>query len=400
MKSYPVLVALLVIACNASAQFITEEGLIVNQAGDTLRGQVRIPRSDKTPTSIEFIRDGKTTRYRPDEIPYFRFGNDASYIGVITDVDKTPKTVKQFDDPSFVGTSVKRDTVFLSIAVLGKMSLFKLVDNNNLYYVRFNDKLTPLTLRVQLVNLPNGNGIATYDVYKDQLKSVITNCPQAEPWIDKTDYTQASLSKLILKFNACQGETSSFIQKQPGAKLIISAFGGVVSSSLNNSGETPPAKVSYSGSTKAIAGLGFEIAAGKMQKRLSLLGEVLTYSVEFTNKNPTPTTGYFYDLSYVRINLGARIYLTGGEIKPYVQAGVGMGRAYKSTYFSGQPANQSFIPAKGESGLHFAAGVKYRRLGLQVRYERSGGFSESRAFVTKVTNLSGMLTFDLNKPKE
>jgi predicted porin len=87
-------------------------------------------------------------------------------------------------------------------------------------------------------------------------------------------------------------------------------------------------------------------------------------------------------------------------LTPFVQAGVSIGYAYQSSHFSGNPVNQTFTPGRSDKGIHFGAGLKYGRFGLQARYERSPGFSETRDFVSKVTNIFMLATIDLSKPKE
>jgi hypothetical protein len=397
---------LLLITEVALSQSFTQNGVIVKEPGDTLRGEISIPRSDKNPRYIDFTQGGTTTRYRPDRVKYFRIDDQPAYIGVITDIDKSPTKLKS--DQQAVTQAPVRDSVFLMTVVVGKMNLYRLMDerSNLRFFISLDGKLTQLILQVKTVysTTPGNTGIydAAVEIYKNQLKTMITNCVQAEPWIDKTDYTQSSLTKLVLNYNSCHKEIPSYIQKRPAPRLVVGVFGGMVFSSLNNKGgpATGAPAATYSGSTKGSGGLCLEILTARTQQRLSVINEFMSYGVEFRSKGTAAFDSYYYDLKYVRYNLAGRYYFSGNKLVPYVQAGVGIGRAYQRSYFSGLPANQRFIPGKNDKGVHLAAGLKVKRFGIQARYERSPGFSESRGFISKVNNIFAFVTFDLNKPKD
>lgn len=71
------IILLLTFFVNSFAQPVTEDGVVVNQAGDTTVATITIPRSDKNPTYIDVTQGDTTKRYRPHEIRYFRFGEGA-----------------------------------------------------------------------------------------------------------------------------------------------------------------------------------------------------------------------------------------------------------------------------------------------------------------------------------
>jgi hypothetical protein len=378
--------------------------VIVNQAGDSLRGEITVPRSDTNPRFVDFTQGGTTTRYRADQLKYFRIGDEASYIGFIGDIDKSPVKLSEFVDGTITAGTV-RDTVLLSIVILGKLSLYRLMDgrSNIHYFVGEKGNVSELILRVRRVEKPGGYGLMTSEVYKSQLRKMITDCSQAEPWIDKTEYRESSLSKLISKYNSCHQETPTYVQKQSRPHLVIGLSGGVVMSSLNNltAGQSPGATgATYNGSTRPAGGLTVEILAPRMLKKFSIINEVLVHGVNFVREDPGPASAYFFELDYLRYNLGGRRYFGGEKLKPYVQVGVGAGRAYRTSYFSGNPVQSSFKPSKKDYAAHMGAGLKYGRFGFHARYERSVGFSEIIYFTPRVNNIFTMFTIDLNKPKE
>ncbi len=384
------------------AQPISDSGLLVLTNGDTVRGTVTLRRSEQNPRSVDFETAGSTRAYRPHEVSYLQFGNQVAYIGVVTDIDQSPMTLKDLSEPN-VREESKRDTVFLTVIVRGKLSLYRFIDRrgNNHYFAGKDGQVRELHFRVRQLDRKYGASILTFDLYKQELKELIQQCPQAEPFIEKTEYTQKSLQQLFMVYNErCHPDITSSVDKPLRPTLVVSIFGGGTTSTLDNglSSGTGPAIARYDGTPKPAGGLNVEIQAHRMLRRLSVVNEFLYYSVDFTSISTGGAIPYRYNLDYLRYNLAGRMYFVWGPLRPYVQAGAGLGKATRVSYYSGSGTNL-FVPTNKDRGVFAAVGMKYHRVGLQVRYERSTGFSDAVGFRARTNTWFGFLSIDLNKPQ-
>ena len=393
-----VLAILTVTTCGA--QLITDEGLIVNAAGDSLRGQITVRRSDQNPDFLEFTADGKTTRYLPDQVKYFQMKGMAPFIGVITDVDKSPTRLAEFDDASKQVGSVK-DSVFLLVAATGKLSLYKLVDETSKihYFIGHDGTIKELIVIVRRLDVNGRVSLATTPYFRNQLKEVISACPRAEALIETTAYNQKSLMKLATAYNSCYGESPTKVHEQPKATVVVALQGGFGSAvpAFESGSTTPPTQANYTGSSGLTGGLILEVLAPRVMGSFSVVNELVFQRFEFTAPNSSGPS-YYFDHSYIRYNLGGRFYINRDkDLRPFMQAGVGLGFAYKYSYeMTGYP----IAVAKSDYGVHLAAGLKYKRFALQGRFDRSSGPSESVSFSARVNHWQALLAVDLNNTRE
>ncbi len=396
------LVVILDVGCTPGvfAQPMSEPGFIVLNTGDTLRGTITLRRGEQNPKSLDFAKDGSPRTYRPLEVVYFQFGDKAAYVGVAAEIDQSPMTLKDFSEPN-VREESRLDTVFLSVIVRGKLSLYSLVDRrgNKHYFAGKDGQVSELHYRLRLLHRQYSSRTLELNLYREELKGLIQQCPQAEPLIDRVEHSQRSLQQLFMIYNErCHPEVESKVNTPLRPTLVVSIFGGGTFAVLDNgqSSGTGPAIATYRGTQKPAGGLYLEVQAHKMLRRLSVINEFLYYSVDFVS---TSSIQYRYNLDYLRYNLAGRMYFSGGSVRPFLQAGAGIGKATRVSYFSGTGPSV-FVPTNKDRGVFVAVGTKWKRLGMQVRYERGTGFSDAVGFRARVNSYMAFVSVDLNKLKE
>jgi hypothetical protein len=375
---------------------LTEHGLVVNASGDTLRGQISIKRSAENPRFVDLRQDGIQTRYRPHQISSFQFNDGTRFIGIITSVDKSPSKLKDFDDPTLRRGAVT-DTVFLFQVVAGDLGLYRLVDENGKTHF-FVEKGQALIELIRIIRKHEEGGhtrLETFDEYKNQLKSLIRDCPRAEALIDGTSFYLRDLSKVIVEYNHCQPARGQVkVQHEAKAQAIVSALGGlsIPESAFRLNGNFGPYLATYSSSATFTGGGVIEILSQKRLQGLAVANEFVVWGFNFIGNIPQGNP-YYLDYQYFRYNLGGRYYfLRARSLKPFLQVGAGIGYAYQRSFDLG-PYN---IPLTNEDyGLHAAAGVKYNRISLQGRIDRAIGPSEAIKFTTRVNNWQILFGFDL-----
>ncbi len=368
----------------SSAQKNYVPGYVVNSEGDTLRGYILDKGWDKNPKVIQFKSSlsETATAYSPIQIKAFKIDGGANFFGFIVDVDKSPYKVGQMDK-YLPGKNVVKDTIFLEIIDKGKYNLYRLRDESSkyhYYYALTNNIPKELIVKYDFSDATGISTMTTMPIYKSQLKGLMADCPKVLPTISNLKYVQREMVKLFNDYNKCVGESVAMdAQAKTEFEWFLAA--GVSQTQLKYINQPG---INFDASTDPTFAIGLNTIFPRNRKVWSVYSEIQYKSY----KTKSNANLYIFDLGYVRGNVSYRYTHMKGEIKPFFQAGVNLGHAFK------YESNRDFD--KLDFGFLFSAGVRKNRLGGEFRFERTVGMFPSDPLQSSVTSLYFLLSYKIN----
>lgn len=359
-------------------------GYIVNPNGDTIRGYILDKGWDKNPKTILFKTSlsGVANEYSALQIKAFKIDGGANFFGFIVDVDKSPYKVGQMEK-YLVGKNVVKDTIFLEIIDKGKYNLFRLRDESSKYHYYYavkNSLPKELIVKYDFSDVTGISTMTTTPIYKSQLKGLMADCPQVLPTINNLKYVQREMIKLFNTYNQCVGESVA-LEPQAETEFEWFAIGGVSQTQLKFIGQPG---ITFDASTDPTFAIGLNTIFPRNNKVWSVYSEI-QYKSYNTRSNANT---YIFDLGYVRANVAYRYTNMKSSIKPYFQAGVNLGHAFK------YKSNRDFD--KLDFGMLVSAGVRKNKLGGELRFERTVGMFPSDPIQSAVTSYYLLLSYKIN----
>ncbi len=325
------------------AQSVRKKALVVNNAGDTLQGWIAYKNWRKNPISFDFFPDSvlkSSTSYQVKDIPFFAIAGQDSYARAIVNKDNRPVKVPDLLPESESLSST--DTVWLRRLLYdGKVELYMFTDAKNHFYIHTDRGFEELEYRVS----SRGTEMFTQRGYIKQLKLLLESTRSISlellNQIDRTDYKESDLVKIVKKINEALG--SSYMEEKSTAKILTHFFAGAGGgySVLRLSGNYPSFEnMAFSGSFVPFATAGMDISASRNlqdlifrlelsytsashraegHRKMSIGSPEITYtSYEVQQSNIAPSLAVLYN--FLR-NDSRKIYL-------------GLGAAYHFAFYS------------------------------------------------------------------
>lgn len=197
-----------------------EKGYIILLNGDTTVGFLKKQNSKLASKSCSFKQaedGGIATKYLPQDLAGYRFDNGKFYIS------------KEVNNTSGI------EGVFLEYLIKGKASIFYFRDStgDHFFVEKEGGELIELTEPYKVIRNPNGTG--TYKApskYKGKLWSVMSDCPDINTSIEKTQLNYNSLVSLAKNYHerVCTTEDCVIYEKKKKTSL---QFGLVTGYSMN-----------------------------------------------------------------------------------------------------------------------------------------------------------------------
>jgi hypothetical protein len=208
MKSFHslgIIILLLSSHSNVFSQNFFVAGFIVTTQGDTLKGLVNSKDYGSTLKVVKYKAhaDSEPRSFSAKNISAFYIEPyDELYFSRIASIDKKPietaKLEKDDRNPKFV-----IDTVFLKQIARGKVNLYTYQDDiKKHFFIEKAGELKELLL-IKYYYSPK-NASVTSEVYKEQLKQVLLDCPSLNPY--KVDLEEKPLIRLLRQYQECVGE--------------------------------------------------------------------------------------------------------------------------------------------------------------------------------------------------
>lgn len=391
-------VCMLFISLNSNAQGNFSEGHVVLLQGDTLKGSLMDPNWEKSPKEITFKKsDGSVAKFGVTDISSFRYATGLRYKRIIATIDKTPTDAGKIEDKrnkSYVAV----DTVFAEVLVVGKCDLYYAMDETakRHYFIEKDNKVSELGQKLVVTEsgttpLDKEKVITRVDVYKGQLAGAFQECASLKDRINKAKLERTNLIDLVNDYNACSGGSSSYVNRDKVNVFEFGVAGGLSMTKLDFSGKLYANLVSgdFPTSYNPSLGLWFTISSAKNKQRVALYSELIyrAYQTQIT-VNSFGVTTYTVDMSYLKINCALRYLHPGEKVRPFGQAGLGYGIALHNESPLLETQSRNF-----EACVFAGGGVRLGKIGTELRYEFSNGFSELVDLKSKVTTLFFLVSY-------
>lgn len=308
----------------AKAEDKYSPGYIITNANDTVRGYLQqLNINSYTKCNFRKSLNDQIIEHLPGTISAYRYERDGKFY-----VSK--------EAPLETGNKV----VFLEYLIKGKANIYFMRDNMDRYFIETDsNKIMELSQNPKLIHDDEGNLYYKREGFRGKLRFMLSDCPEIEPEINKTDLQPANMIKLAKDYHnrVCNTEQCIiFERKIKPVKVNVSIVGGP---SLNRF-EITNKYTDYS--TGGTLGLKFEFEnlLFSWEQTTFQVGVLLqNYSAFHVRYSGDIYTGYSIpkDLSYtVNLNIFAlnipvtcNYTFNFGKIRSYI--GIGVANVFASS---------------------------------------------------------------------
>jgi hypothetical protein len=186
--SFPTIIILglmLLFADIACSQRDFRPGYVIMQNHDTVTGLV-LYKAVKTSTVCSFKPgpDDQQVDYTPQDIRGFRFDDGKYYIS---------REVSLADG---------KKLVFLEFLIRGKANIYYMRDGTDHYFIeKENGPVIELTEEDKIISGENGVDYVKPEQYTGKIKSILADCPELYPEIDRASLSHSSLTRLAKDYH-------------------------------------------------------------------------------------------------------------------------------------------------------------------------------------------------------
>ncbi|MEZ4917879.1 MAG: outer membrane beta-barrel protein [Saprospiraceae bacterium] len=389
-------------------------GFVITNSGDTLTGLIDYRNWDVNPKLIDFktSESDQLQRFNPTQISSFYVHNEL-YVSGIVDVEKSPIRIDDLAEGP--RPDLARDTIFLQALVQGTKSLlyYNTPYGNNNFYIKQNGSFDLLIYKKYIKKEGGKRLIAENNRYIGQLLYYLQDCAALRSKIQNAPYDPKKLVELFNQYYWCVGQKYSYRKEKEKKSLEWGLTLGGTITSLTFSGDGFPSLsgTDFSKSVNFTKGVFLNLPIARTQNKVSLQNELVFTKFEVSGiytdfRNPDY---YFIDTmhlgySHMKLNTLFRYTVPAGKMHVFFQAGISNGLGvtisnYKKTFskfYSTERTETSraiMLTRLYEQGLVFGAGLKYKKLALEVRNERGNGMSAYTGLKSKTNRLSCLLSY-------
>lgn len=265
------------------AQKQYEEGYVITNSMDTLRGFVNYLNWSKNPESVQF----KPTPESPEQVLGLQdisgfFVHEEYYVKALVKVDDTPTKIEELTYSREHQTH--EQMVFLRALVTGSKSLYYFKGKKDNFYLAQGNSTYELLVNYRYkIELNGGENTITVDSFKGQLSNYTSDCPAVTGKTRSLAYSSSSLIKFFNAYYSACSSTKALVESKAdpftfrfGAVLGGSAskyrFGGAFAFWLR--------KPEFSTSYKPTIGFSMDIGLPRTRKRMSFYNDLLFVSTK------------------------------------------------------------------------------------------------------------------------
>ncbi len=371
-------------------------GYIIKNYVDTVHGYVDYRNWDRNPDIIHFKTnlEDAVLSFNPLQITEFGVNNDI-YLSGIIDAEISPLHESRLEDNPY--THLRTDTTFLQTLFKGDKSLYlyKNADGRENFYIKKDTALELLIYKRYIKKHDEKQIITENRSYIGQLAIYLNDCEKIHSKLSSVAYKQNSLIKLFQEYYKCLPLEVAFKKEPKKTNVILGGLAGVSLNTLEFESDylNDLSGATYDPSINFSAGLFFDILLPGNLKRWSVYNEILYTSYfiegvyeEFHNENYYSTTSIDIGYSFIRLNNLIRYKYPLGPLFLFVNGGMSNGFSFNETndkkietnFYSVEKTTEE--PAMIETRKHeqayvLGAGLTYKRLSFECRYEKGNGMT-------------------------
>jgi hypothetical protein len=371
-------------------------GYIIKNHADTVHGYVDYRNWDRNPDIIYFKTnlEDAVLSFNPIQITEFGVNNDI-YLSAIVEAEISPLHESRLEDNPY--TKLRTDTTFLQTLFKGHKSLYlyKNADGRENFYIK-KDTSIELLIYKRYIKIEEERQLITENKsYIGQLAIYLNDCEKIRSNLNTIAYKQNSLIKLFKEYYNCLQIEVAFKKEPKKTNVTLGALvGGSISTlEFESDNFNDLSAATYNPSVNFSAGLFFDILLPGNLKRWSVYNEILYTSYfiegvyeEFHNENYYSTTSIDIGYSFLRLNNLIRYKYPLGPVFLFVNGGMSNGFSFNETNYKKIETNyysvekiteeQAMVETrKHEQAYDLGAGLTYKRLSLECRYEKGNGMT-------------------------
>lgn len=299
---------------NIYSQNDFRKGYIITNHNDTINGLIKYRENNSKYKICYFklTKDEDITNYNPSQILGYRYLNDKVFI---------TKEITR-------GNKFK-EKVFLELLVKGSVSLYRYLDV--FYIMKGDDKLHELNNERVLVEKNGKKFYRHTNRHIAALSYLLSDCKSIKDKINRVQYSEKQLTKLIELYNECTGELGiSFKNEKLWFKSHFGLVIGVNSSQLNFSSDLKNTEHLTSGFNREnsiMPGLYFDFSSPRLNERASInvgLFYIPSTFTSFTIIESSLTRDYnnvVIEVEQLKIPLSFRYTFPKKSFTPYLSLG-------------------------------------------------------------------------------
>ncbi len=377
-----ILVTLFVIHFGVFGQNDFRNGFVIMLDSDTIQGQVDYRTGSKNFKSCIFKGQKGESEYFPDQISGFGYHNDKFYSSQII------------------------EGAFVEVLVIGKISLYKSIDkfliNKNDTYFELEEVNEEIEIEGKVGTMDKGKwrGIITY---------LISDCLQnASELTSKIKLNEKSLTKLMVKYNKCQGiEFTEFKASKPWTQFDLGISIGVSKSKIYSdaSGDIPYLDDSYT-SIDPTLGVIVAMSSPRISERIAFQGELYFLKSSFSSlalveEYSTRYYDTYIDLTTLSMPFSFKYSFLEKKYGFYLQGGLNYDFHFKSnTRVLSEEVNGNVVNTFSETSAFKVNNNQigyWGGIGIRKSYKRFGGSIAIRYFQMSALNKGYEYTVNNNR---
>lgn len=410
------LILFMAIPFTSVAQGSNSDGYVVTNDNDTIYGTFAASKWNVTPSKVSFDGPNGREEYQPLDIKSF-YAAGEFYESAIVAVDKSIANLQNLDYSS--KPVLELDTMFIQALFRSSISLYHHKNEKgwNYFFIKNGDEpIEQLIYKKYLVDRMVGGLMKTFVVENNafigQMKTSFGQCPDLAADIDKARYQWYSLQGVFNKYAECTGE---LVLNQEGSKRLRTDFQVIVG--LNRPAvrfysDLPAFRAFTKGEFQTKIAPDFGVGVSFNSLRIDHL--TANFFLLHTNLQ---VSGSHYDAFYSKTsNMAFRHSFTSGNlnfgISPfhsiplYITLGGLIGFLYniesiwEETYPSTPPRQRDFEFGQFESGFVASLGYQIKKVGVELMYERTGGFSGFANLGAPVSKFHLLMKYNIRSKEE
>ena len=418
MKVFYLFVLLLLLGLSPAvrAQSDFRPGYIIPLRGDTVRGSLEYGSNQRSANECRFKTDptASISKYLPAQLNGYGFLRDRFFHSL-----RVPAP--------FASADTAAQVLFLEILVQGAASLYYLAADKTgeRYFVRMGSgPVVPLVLQTEMV-VENGSKFKREKaLYRGVLSESFRACPAVQRKVGEVAFRSSSLLQIVREYNTCVGggqQVSEVAAPRRRSYLLLEAVAGAQTSALQFAGEISLRDQAVQSGVTPVVGVALQQYLPLLANRFGFRAELLYQRQKYNQEITTPSANAYAAYQDVRVQFDqlrvpvmVRYSPFSGHFRPFAAVGGSVSFAltntnesrYRALPTSDYSAWRPILPSpRGvEEGLLAGVGAtaeltNKHHVAVELRAERSNGFSEAIGVSTSITRFFLLLNYDLSKPR-
>ncbi|MBB3697411.1 hypothetical protein KMW28_04470 [Flammeovirga yaeyamensis] len=397
-------------------QTVWLDAKVITNEMDTLSGKIFDKGIPKTPQSVDFVSDKGVELELTPQNTYKIISSDLTLWSQTVDHEiSASHSLEAMSDSS--GVETKNEQLFVKKIIGGSRPLYmyRSTTKSN-FYIFENEKLVLLKYKVYKKDISKTESIryakAYNKMYLGQLSYYFRGHPKT---ISKIKYTKHHISSLQRLFEVYQKEVGeSEVIDVVKMKVKFGITAGQTSSSINFEGPMQPVVrvENYSRSSAFYPGISLDIILPVKNQKWSIYNEfgLINSKYEGQYQSSHYTHDVMLDFNYFQMmNMARYTFYLSESSKLFLNFGLTNSFMMNSkterwvsyNLDSNRPPdlNEAFIgsdPRSHSMGLIGGLGFRYKKIGIEYRYESNGGPSPWSSVKSTISRNYFVVNFQIN----